>query len=547
VRKFELIALTLLALVLGGFRLHTFWEPLERDITTYAVIGSGLLDGRELYTDLWDHKPPGVHWTYAIAIAAVGFGPTAIFVLAVLTGVVTLCGIFVAGSTSRGGYIGAVAAGAIWVLLSGDLWLEGNQPNTEAFINSCLVWAFVLLLKADTSRNPRATYLAVGTLFALSSVYKHSTVLIAAVITCAHLLGREIGTRRGSRAADGPPRPDAIHAGRGLAWIAAPGLVAWLAVGTTFALMGGFGDFYDAVFTYNRSYASGALANLSAIFGLYGRIPLASLPGVLAVTMVVAVGCLVDGVRNPGRWLLLGAYLLSACVVIVIPGRFYPHYFLLLLPSLSIGYGWALDSLWRLGHRRAGRYAAAALGTLSLGLVMWQEIPTYSLPAEEWSRQKYGEIFIDSERLGRILDRHLAAGDTFYEVGAETGLYFSSRRSPPSGVLYDYPLLTDTPLRARLTRRVLSDLERTRPALIVVRRGRRTPEPIRRWILSNYAQAPSFPSVPRFEIMTRRDWVPEHPDDGEPATSRPDPSTRHRRSPGEVFAERSSLLWKGPL
>jgi hypothetical protein len=178
---------------------------------------------------------------------------------------------------------------------------------------------------------------------------------------------------------------------------------------------------------------------------------------------------------------------------------------------------------------------------------MWQEIPTYSLPAEEWSRQKYGEIFIDSERLGRILDRHLPPGDTFYEVGAETGLYFSSRRSPPSGVLYDYPLLTDTPLRARLTRRVLSDLERTRPALIVVRRGRRTPEPIRRWILSNYAEAPSFPSVPRFEIMARRDRVPEPPDAGELATSRPDPSTRHRRSPGEVFAERTSLPWKGPL
>jgi hypothetical protein len=547
VRKFELIALTLLALVLGGFRLHTFWEPLERDITTYAVIGSGLLEGRELYTDLWDHKPPGVHWTYALAIAAVGFGPTAVFLLAVLTGVVTLCGVFVVGSTSRGRYIGAVAAGAIWVLLSGDLWLEGNQPNTEAFINSCLVWAFVLLLKADASRYPRAIYVAVGTLFALSSVYKHSTVLIAAAITCAHLLGREIGARRAARAADEPPLPDAIHAGRRLAWIAAPGLVAWLGVVATFALMGGLGDFYEAVFTYNRSYASGALSNLSAIFGLYGRIPVASLPGVLAVTMVVAVGCLVDGVRNPGRWLLLGAYLLSACVVIVIPGRFYPHYFQLLLPALSVGYGWALDTLWHLGHRRAARYAAAALGTLSLGLVMWQEIPTYSLPAEEWSRQKYGEIFIDSERLGRILDRHLPPGDTFYEVGAETGLYFSSQRSPPSGVLYDYPLLTDSPLRDRLTRRVLSDLERTRPALIVVRRGRRTPEPIRGWILSNYSEAPSFPSVPRFEILARRDWISETPDDREPASYLPHRSARHRRFPGEVIAEPSSILGKGPL
>jgi len=546
VRKHDLIALTLLALVLGGFRLHTAGEPLERDITTYAVIGNELLEGRELYSDLWDHKPPGIHWTYAIAIAVVGFGPTAVSALALLTGVVALCGVFVAGSTSRSGTVGAVAAGVIWVLLSGDLWLEGNQPNTETFINACLVWAFALLLKADLSKDSRTTYLAVGTLFALSSIYKHSTVLVAAFLTGAHFLGYVIATRRSAQAQDEPQRPDAIHVNRHLAWIVVPGLVTWLAVCGYFSFKGGLRDFYDAVFIYNRSYASGALAQLSAVFGLYGRLPIAALPGVMAVTLVVAVGCLVDGVRNTRRWLLLGAYLLSACLVIVIPGRFYPHYFLLLLPSLSVGYGWALDAVSHLGHWRSSRYAAVALFILSLGVVMWQEIPTYSLPAEEWSRQKYGEIFIDSDRLGRILDRHLAAEDTFYEVGAETGLYFSSRRSPPSGVLYDYPLLTDSPLRDTMVQRVLSDLERTRPALIVVRRGRRTPESIGKWIASHYVEAPSFPAVPRFDILARRGRG-EDVDGRESPTFRPISSLRHGPTTGEVRPVPRPALWKGPL
>ena len=215
-----------------------------------------------------------------------------------------------------------------------------------------------------------------------------------------------------------------------------------------------------------------------------------------------------DGLRNTRRWLLLGAYLVSACVVIVLPGRFYPHYFLLLLPPISVGFGWTLEALDDRARGRTAHLAAVAVGALALGIVMWQELPTYALPAEEWSRRKYGEIFIDSDRLGRMLDRSLPAHETFFEVGAETGLYFSSRRSPPSGVLYDYPLLAPWPGRDAMIRRVVSDLERTRPALIVVRRGRRTPEPIARWIGEHYAATGAFSSVARFEVLARRDRRP---------------------------------------
>jgi hypothetical protein len=65
------IASAALLLVLCGLlvllRLHTYDEPLERDITTYAVIGHELLGGKALYTELWDHKPPAIYVTYAAA------------------------------------------------------------------------------------------------------------------------------------------------------------------------------------------------------------------------------------------------------------------------------------------------------------------------------------------------------------------------------------------------------------------------------------------------------------------------------------------------
>jgi len=47
--------------------------PLGRDQATYCVIGQGLLHGKLLYRDLWDNKPPGIFYLYALVVKI--FGP----------------------------------------------------------------------------------------------------------------------------------------------------------------------------------------------------------------------------------------------------------------------------------------------------------------------------------------------------------------------------------------------------------------------------------------------------------------------------------------
>ena len=58
--------------LIGLMRLPVLELVPDRDVTTYAVIGRGILEGRSLYSDLWDHKPPGIHVTYAAAIGLLG-------------------------------------------------------------------------------------------------------------------------------------------------------------------------------------------------------------------------------------------------------------------------------------------------------------------------------------------------------------------------------------------------------------------------------------------------------------------------------------------
>jgi len=61
-------------LVLVAFiALPSITYPIGRDQATYCAIGQGLLRGQQLYRDLWDNKPPGIFWIFALVVKV--FGP----------------------------------------------------------------------------------------------------------------------------------------------------------------------------------------------------------------------------------------------------------------------------------------------------------------------------------------------------------------------------------------------------------------------------------------------------------------------------------------
>src|SRR2546422_5463525 len=189
-----ILTLVALAALIAVARLNTYHEPLERDITGAAVIGHELLAGRALYADMWDHKPPALHATHAAAILMAGYGPSAIYLLTVVAAITSLLGVY-AAATVVGGRVAGLWGAAFWTFVSGDLWLQANQPNTEVFINACVVWAFALLLR--TTRPSLLRMVMVGALFAWGSLYKPVIVAPAALLAGAHLAAPPWGhTRR---------------------------------------------------------------------------------------------------------------------------------------------------------------------------------------------------------------------------------------------------------------------------------------------------------------------------------------------------------------
>ena len=445
------LALLVLAVLIVTARLHTYDEPLEDDVMVYAVIAHELHAGRALYADAWDHKPPGVHVTYWIAEALFGYGRDAVFALVLAAALATLGGVYLAGA-ALGGRAAGLWAATCWAIASGDLWLQANQPNTEVFVNACLAWAFALLVAARGDSRA-ARYLAIGALIAWASLYKQVVVAPALFLVLAHVVRPPEGRSRARAAGD-------------VALIAAVGLAAWAAVFSYFTAVGRLAEFYEAVFAYNRYYGRRMPTFVLRAFDLPRLVVDPYLQVLVPLAALTLVGALAGWSWRPRRpWTLLAALVLATPIAVGMHGQFVPHYFQLWLPPLTIGAGWAVAALGaRFGDRL--RWAPAAAGGAALVVLLAHTLPSYGLPADDWSVIKYGPIFVEERTVARRIDALLLPGETFYEWGSEVGLFFESRRRPPTAFSV-WPVV-DGPAARRLGARVRADLDRDPPEIFVV-------------------------------------------------------------------------------
>jgi hypothetical protein len=92
------LVLFVLAACIALARVRTYGGPPDRDVSTYSIIAQELRAGRPLYSDLWDHKPPAIYWTYACVQLLSGTGPASFYLLFVAASIVTMLGVYAAAS-----------------------------------------------------------------------------------------------------------------------------------------------------------------------------------------------------------------------------------------------------------------------------------------------------------------------------------------------------------------------------------------------------------------------------------------------------------------
>jgi 4-amino-4-deoxy-L-arabinose transferase-like glycosyltransferase len=516
-------------LLLGGWgRWITRDEPLELDLTVYATIAHEMLGGRFLYADLWDHKPPAVHVTYAAAELLVGYGPGSVLLLNVTALWLTMIGCFLAGRTVGGAFSG-LAAAATFLVLSFSLELQANQPNTEVFINACTVWAMWLVLRDLVKGRPLGwgAAVAVGLLVGLASLYKTIAVLPVAGVLLYWSI--QSGLHRGTQ------QRWRVFAASSVAGCVT--LLMWVAVGSYFYAVGRWDAFYACVFAYNKVYAGGGPGMLSVMLHpMYVAFWVAS--GL--VLFLREPRTILAGHRTAVRYALL-VLSLGCAVTAALPGYPYMHYAQLWFPAVAMLAAWLVagaapdtQSIAEADDATTAQTAQLAWDTrpilaLVIALLPMTIYHTYllaTLSPEKWSEQKYGNLFVASKDLGKQLRSMLASDERYYHIGVLTGLYFYSGLSPASGVIlyqplktYDFPYppapLSPPEIREPLLSRLMRDLEQSKPDVVTLsvndvallaQYPQLQSHPLMAWLLSNYQILPPPPSdtMPLIRVLVRK-------------------------------------------
>ena len=366
--------LAILALGLA-LRLPTFFRPmLSDDEAIYATTADALRRGDLLYRDVVDHKPPLIYHLYQAGFALCGRydtqGAHALVVLAVL---LTASLLFAIRRTERPACAPgeAIAAAGLFLVFS-TTWhdYDALAANCELFLllpQALAAWLLLRDLRAPARGTGGATrHLAVGALIGTSALLKYQglTFLGASIgmLLWWTALGRAPRRSRlwaASRAAcqlGGALAPLALYllacraAGNAQAavyWLrfnfsyVGAGLTGWQALGRGLrrtALVGG-----AALVPYALGIAGAVTVARAALRRL--RHGIGGAPGEPEVPAPAEVLALL--------WLATSAVALSA------GGRFFGHYFHLILPALCLLAAPGFCRLWRAG--RGGRLALSAL------------------------------------------------------------------------------------------------------------------------------------------------------------------------------------------
>lgn len=477
--RFAIVAMLAISGFIALDRIYAPNVPINVDPASYAVISHELLDGKRLYTDIWDHKPPAPFVTFAVAELVLGYSPSTLHVLNFFVCLAVLWGIFLAAKQGPGGHVAGLIAALLWAIVSGSFGLEGRDPNTELMINACVVFVFYLFAANRRAGLMTARSVLVGALFLIASLYKPVIAANACLITLAYVA---LADNRRRTVTD-------------VLTIGSVGASGWILLCAYFYATGRGEIFFESIVTFNRHYSGNILQNIIA--PLSGQADLAvDVIGPLIVFAGVGTFCSFLFEKRLG--ILVAAYAMSSWIALAAAGRFSVHYYQLWVPSLVIASAWGIAHFLN-SPKTTSRAIGYAGGSILIATLFFYQLPFYrAVSAHEFVPEL--PVLNAAEKTVGVINSLLQDGETFYLAGNTPNLYLLANRRPPAAVLFDNHL-RDNPLSDELAERVREQLERSRPEILVIEQNR-PPSPD--WLTRQFETTPIYTDGQNYKIYARR-------------------------------------------
>lgn len=436
--------------------------PLERDEGEYAYMGQLLLQGVPPYQQAYNMKLPGTSVAYAIIMSVFGQTQTGIHLGLIVVNAVAAGFVFLIGRRLIG-LMGGLLSAACYLVVTFTGAIQGTSANAEHFVLLFALPGLWLMQRTLESGKPWSLVVS-GLLLGTGVLMKQhggAFVLAGGFVLLVH----EVRQR--------PSHWPRSVLRLGLFGVAA--MAPFLLTCLGLAAAGVFGEFKFWVFDYARTYGSHitlkmAQQNFSTSFGLIFRAtPL--------LWLVPLLGLVALGVDRPVRRhaLFMGTLLILSCLA-VFPGLFFrPHYFMYVTPILSLLFGTAAVSLFRVSHRlypiEVKMAAGVAIGVAvsALALSVWQLSTLWYVTSPRAAIRTVfaGNPFCEALEFGDYIREHSEPDARVAVIGSEPQLPFYAQRRSATAYIYMYPLMEHQPDAERMQRDAAAQIEAAEPEYLI--------------------------------------------------------------------------------
>jgi hypothetical protein len=404
--------------------------PLDRDEGLFGYIGQVIRDGGLPYRDVIDHKPPLVHFLYALVTALVRPEATPIHVFLHAYNFLSLLACYYLGKVVTASRSAGLWTALVFAVVSSLPSLQGFTASTEMILLLPAVLGLVFAVQA--SKRPHwARHVLSGVMGGLTVLIKPSGLLLAvfAAGTIGAFALQEPGSWR--------QRVKAFVR-RGFAWTS--GFLAPLAVVVVyFHHHHSFDLLVQWVVEYNIDYASqpqrmGIGDSFEFMFKVVCK---DALPAVLIALGTVLVLLL----RRDRLGFFLGAFV--CCSLIATIPVAYSHYIAQMVPAAALAAGVGLASLCAWLPKRSSRVATTvALGALLAAYPVLSN-PVYYVTGnpDVLNHLLYGDNpFAEAKPVADFVAARTDSTDRVFVLGSEAEILFQAGRMDSSGFAVKYPL-----------------------------------------------------------------------------------------------------------
>jgi len=388
------------------------------DPAAFLLDGKLMAGGVVPYLGFWDHKMPGIFAINAIAPWLLsGVSPwDAIWALSVAAAALT--GLAAYDIAARAGLGRASWFAAVGTTAGLSIYaVSGGGGMSELFAVLPAAWALAIAFRRPSGPVALA---ALGFLTACSVLI--SLQLLSAAVAVAFVILRGGISRRGR----------SILIGIGAFLLPLAGVSAVLVIG------GSAPDFVDQILRYSGPYRAALFRS--------GNVFLVASIATAVLTLIGLVGPAFESFiawrrHSPGeKDLVTGSavWIAAGIALIVVQGRFYPHYGASLIPALGVLGAVGSRDLWRLASQGPaprsvviGLGACLAIITVAIGVLR---------PLELIAGQ--ARLTERTQAVARLVRNSSKPSDTIFVWANNPYLYLLADRRPASRYIYLLPLMT---------------------------------------------------------------------------------------------------------